>query len=221
MRSIEPPRPRRSRTPARSLATLFALLTGFALSLAVLAPPAESAGTPPKPKQERPAEAASSDAPPADSAAINAEAKAFRGQAEQTYAKGYAEAQEGKELLKAGKEKDAKKKFGKALGRFQGIVEAYPNYFEAWNMLGYCARKTGDLKRAFAAYERCLAINPEYEEAHEYLGEAHLMAGNVAKAKVELAWLKARKSEEAAELEAEIAKAEAPAAKAEPASAEK
>jgi Tfp pilus assembly protein PilF len=76
-------------------------------------------------------------------------------------------------------------------------------------MLGYCARKTGDLKRAFDAYQKCLTINPEYEEAHEYLGEAYVMAGNLAKAKEQLAWLKSRKSEEAEELEEAIAKAEA------------
>jgi hypothetical protein len=30
------------------------------------------------------------------------------------------------------------------------------------------------LKRAFAAYEKCLSIQPDYDEAHEYLGEAYI-----------------------------------------------
>ncbi|HKQ20324.1 MAG TPA: hypothetical protein VJW75_11315, partial [Candidatus Eisenbacteria bacterium] len=143
MRSIESPRTRRRRTRARSRAVLPALVAGLAFVFAAfLAPRAESAGTPAPPKQERPAQRETADAPPPDSAAIGAEARALRGQAEESYAKGYAEAQEAKGLEKAGKEKDAKKKFGKALGRFQHIVESYPQYFEAWNMLGFCARKT-------------------------------------------------------------------------------
>jgi len=178
-----------------------------ALALAFAAPPAESSGTPsPSPiRPPKPDAAPASQAP--DTAAINAEARALRARADEAYAKGYAEAQEAKALQKAGKEKDAKKKFGKALGKFQSIVESHPDYYEAWNMLGFCARKTGDLKRAFSAYEKCLAINPEYEEAHEYLGEAYLTAGNPAKAKEQLAWLKSRNSEEAEELEEAIAAA--------------
>ena len=67
-------------------------------------------------------------------------------------------------------------------------------------MVGFCARKSGDLKRAFDAYQKCLAIEPEYAEAHEYLGEAYLMSGDLAKAKEQLAWLRSRKSDEADEL---------------------
>jgi len=208
MRHAEPTRPKRRRNAVHSAAIAGSLLAALAIALA--APVAESSGTPSPPKQEPPPkpEAAPAAQPP-DSAAMDAEAKALRARAEEAYAKGYAEAEEAKALLKAGKEKDAKKKFGKALGKFQGIVESYPGYYEAWNMLGFCARKTGDLKRAFDAYEKCLAINPEYAEAHEYLGEAYVTAGDLAKAKEQLAWLKTRNSEEAEELEEAIAKAEA------------
>ena len=198
------PRPSR-RHDATHAATIAALLL---FALAAIAPTAESSGTPSPPKERPPQPEAAPPGQPPDSAAMNAEAKALRAKAEVSYGKGYAEAQEAKALAKDGKEKDAKKKFGKALGKFQGIVESYPGYYEAWNMLGYCARKTGDLKRAFDAYQKCLTINPEYEEAHEYLGEAYVMAGNLAKAKEQLAWLKSRKSEEAEELEEAIAKAE-------------
>jgi tetratricopeptide (TPR) repeat protein len=69
-------------------------------------------------------------------------------------------------------------------------------------------RKTGDLKRAFAAYQTCLSINPEYEEAHEYLGEAYVQSGDLPKAKQQLAWLRSRDSDEANELEESIDKAE-------------
>jgi len=72
-----------------------------------------------------------------------------------------------------------------------------PTYYEAWNMVGYCSRKSGDLKRSFQAYEKCLLIEPEYAQAHEYLGEAYLMSGDVAKAKEQLLWLVSRKSDQA------------------------
>ena len=61
-------------------------------------------------------------------------------------------------------------------------------------MVGYCSRKSGDLKRAFEAYAKCIEIEPEYAPAHEYLGEAYLMSGDVAKAKAQLLWLVARKA---------------------------
>src|SRR6267142_4699198 len=112
--------PNSKRRPHRHL-TLHAaaiaapLLAMFAL--VALAPRAECSGSPSPPKQDRPAEPAATPTKgePADSAAMNAEAKALRAKAEEAYAKGYAESEDAKALLKAGKEKDAKKKFGKAL----------------------------------------------------------------------------------------------------------
>ena len=207
MRHAETNLPVHGRAPRRSPAIAASLF--FALALAALAPRAESSGTPSPPKQEPPTtrEAPAAQAP--DTTGAAAEANSLRAQAEEIYAKAYAETEEAKALQKAGKEKDAKKKFGKALGRFRNIVESFPGYYQAWNMLGFCARKTGDLKRAFDAYEKCLAINLEYEEAHEYLGEAYVAAGDLTKAKEQLAWLKTRNSEEAGELEEAIAKAEA------------
>jgi tetratricopeptide (TPR) repeat protein len=179
-------------------------------ALLLIASMSMAAGTPPPPRQQPP-QPPEAPAQPGEEASPDEKGKQARAAAEQAYAKGYDEVQEAKALKKAGKEKDAKKKFGKALKRFDDAVRLDEKYFEAWNMLGYCARHTGDLKRGFDAYQRCLAINPEYEEAHEYLGEAYLMQGNVAKAKEQLAWLKSRNSDEAAELEEEIAKAESKA----------
>ena len=137
---------------------------------------------------------------PPDSAKI----KAARSEALQLYSKGYDEAQEAKKLKKVGQDGDAKKKFGKALKKFSEATDLDPAYYQAWNMVGFCSRKSGDLKRAFAAYEKCLAIQPEYEEAHEYLGEAYLMSGDRAKAKEQLAWLVGHKSKEAGELATKI-----------------
>jgi tetratricopeptide (TPR) repeat protein len=127
-----------------------------------------------------------------------------RADAEKTYAKGWELAEEAKKELAAGKSDSAKKRFGKALKKFKEATEFDPSYYQAWNMVGYCSRKSGDLKRAFEAYQKCLSIEPEYAEAHEYLGEAYLMKGDTASAKEQLAWLRSRKSEEAEELAEKI-----------------
>ncbi|MGH7681080.1 MAG: tetratricopeptide repeat protein [Candidatus Eiseniibacteriota bacterium] len=161
----------------------------------------------PPPKQQQPSSGMPASSQPAaaddDSAAI----KAARAEAEKLYTKGYELSEEAKALDKAGKPGDAKKKYGKALKQFEGAVERDPNYYQAWNMVGFCSRHSGDLKKAFASYEKCLAIAPDYEEAHEYLGEAYLQAGDIANAKMQLAWLHARGSDEAEELEEAIEKA--------------
>ena len=175
----------------------------FAVSLALalaLAPGARAAGTsPPPPRPPQQSEIVPAAHGPADSSAVPG-----RAQAEKAYAKGWEISEEAKKDLAGGKSDSAKKKFGKALKKFSEATDIDPAYFEAWNMVGFCSRKSGDLKRAFAAYEKCLVIQPEYEPAHEYLGEAYLMSGDRAKAKEQLAWLVGHKSKEAGELAAKI-----------------
>jgi Flp pilus assembly protein TadD len=57
-------------------------------------------------------------------------------------------------------------------------------YAENW--LAYSYRKTGQLDQAFLHYDRALQIDPKHRGAHEYLGEAYLMTGNLAKAEEHL-----------------------------------
>jgi tetratricopeptide (TPR) repeat protein len=57
---------------------------------------------------------------------------------------------------------------------------------EAFNYLGYAHRKLGKYDDAFANYQRALALNPEHKGAHEYIGEAYLETGNLAKAEEHL-----------------------------------
>ena len=57
------------------------------------------------------------------------------------------------------------------------------------NYLGYAFRQSGQLHPAFAHYQRALQINPRHRGAHEYIGEAYLMANNLAKAEEHLAAL--------------------------------
>jgi tetratricopeptide (TPR) repeat protein len=64
--------------------------------------------------------------------------------------------------------------------------EAAANDADAQNWLGYAYRKSGDLDAAFLHYDKALAINPKHRGAHEYLGEAYLMTGNLARAEEHL-----------------------------------
>jgi len=169
-----------------------------------LAPGARASGTspaPPPPKELPPPETASTPfGKPADSTTLSI----VRAEAAKVYAKGWDLAEAAKKDLAAGKSDSAKKRFGKALKKFSEATELDPLYYQAWNMVGFCSRKSGDLKRAFEAYQKCLSIEPEYAEAHEYLGEAYLMKGDTASAKQQLAWLRSRKSGEADELAEKI-----------------
>ena len=53
--------------------------------------------------------------------------------------------------------------------------------------IGFATRKLGDVDGAFPLYARALAINPGYNVARAYLGEAYLSKGEAAKARAELA----------------------------------
>ena len=64
-----------------------------------------------------------------------------------------------------------------------------PNNADIQNWLGYAQRKQGNLNAAFTAYNQALKLNPNHKGAHEYIGEAYLMAGDVAKAEKHLAEL--------------------------------
>ncbi len=193
---------RRSRLP-------LPVLGGFICLTLSLPSSSFASGSPPSKVEPPPSSSMpASILPPAkpDSAAMVAEAHA---RAKQLYQKAYDQTDAAKADLEKGKTKDAKKKFEKALKGFDEATRLWPEFFEAWNMVGYTSRKTGDLKRAFAAYDRALTLSPDYEEAHEYLGEAYLMSGDLKRAKEQLEWLQSHDSEEKLELEAAIKKFEA------------
>jgi len=59
------------------------------------------------------------------------------------------------------------------------------------NLYAYSMRKGAnpDMKLVFFHYEEALRIDPKHRGAHEYIGEAYLQVGNLAKAKEHLAAL--------------------------------
>jgi Flp pilus assembly protein TadD len=76
--------------------------------------------------------------------------------------------------------------FTRAIGLLRQHVAEKPNDANGWNWLGYASRKTGDLDGAFAHYRKALALDPKHRGAHEYIGEAYLMAKDLAKAEEHL-----------------------------------
>lgn len=83
-----------------------------------------------------------------------------------------------------------------------------PSNADAHNLLGYSERHRGNLDAAFAHYETALRLDPKHRGAHEYVGEAWLIAGNLAKAEEHLAALAklcASSCEEYRDLEKSIA----------------
>ena len=54
------------------------------------------------------------------------------------------------------------------------------------NLIGYSTRNLGDIDRGIEYYHQALAIDPGYTKARQYLGEAYLQKGDVAKAKEQL-----------------------------------
>jgi Tfp pilus assembly protein PilF len=80
-------------------------------------------------------------------------------------------------------------KFAAAIPLLEGVVKRDTANADAYNWLAYATRKTGDPAASIPLYEKALAIDPKHRGAHEYIGEAYLMLGNVAKAKEHLARL--------------------------------
>jgi Flp pilus assembly protein TadD len=66
-----------------------------------------------------------------------------------------------------------------------------PNSADAHNLYAYSMRKgpSPQMDLVFRHYNEALRIDPQHRAAREYLGEAYLMTGNVAKAKELLAEL--------------------------------
>jgi Flp pilus assembly protein TadD len=89
---------------------------------------------------------------------------------------------EGKKAVEAQEWKRASELLSKA-------AAAEPTNADIQNWLGFAQRKQGNLNAAFAAYNEALKLNPAHKAAHEYIGEAYLIAGNLAKAEQHLAEL--------------------------------
>lgn len=86
----------------------------------------------------------------------------------------------------AGKQAFDRKDWGEAVKRFSRATLRDPDNADLQNNLGFSYRKLGQLEPAFKHYHRALALNPRHRGAHEYIGEAYLMAGDLANARKHL-----------------------------------
>lgn len=128
-----------------------------------------------------------------------------RQRAERLYGDAYNDVAKAKQDLDGGKSKDAEKRFRRALDRAKEAAELDTGYVEAWNLIGFASRKLNDYPSSLAAYQRCLALNPNFAPAREYLGEAYVELGRPADAREQLVWLvKLGKDDDAKALRAKI-----------------
>ncbi len=81
------------------------------------------------------------------------------------------------------------KNFKEAIPLLQQVVAKEPKNAEAYNLLGYATRKSGDPNGSLQYYTTALQIDPKHLGANEYLGEAYLMLGKLPQAEQQLARL--------------------------------
>lgn len=79
--------------------------------------------------------------------------------------------------------------YAAATRAFEAVVAKDDRNANAYNMLAYSIRRGGDAARAIPIYQKALAIDPKHRGAHEYIGEAYLLLGDLPKAKEHLAVL--------------------------------
>ena len=80
-------------------------------------------------------------------------------------------------------------KFAAAIPLLEGVVKRDATNADAYNWLAYATRKSGDPTASIPIYQKALALDPKHRGAHEYIGEAYLILGNLPKAKEHLARL--------------------------------
>jgi tetratricopeptide (TPR) repeat protein len=85
------------------------------------------------------------------------------------------DAQRARDAVKAG--------LTRARDKFRAAVGAAPDMKEGWNMLGYTSRKLGNYEESLQAYDKALALAPDYPEAIEYRAELFLLTGRLADVK--------------------------------------
>jgi Tfp pilus assembly protein PilF len=81
------------------------------------------------------------------------------------------------------------KNYAGATPLLQQVVQKDPRNADAYNLLGYATRKSGNPAGSLQYYQQALAIDARHLGAHEYLGEAYLMLDRPAEADQMLARL--------------------------------
>jgi tetratricopeptide (TPR) repeat protein len=81
------------------------------------------------------------------------------------------------------------KSYAAALPLLQQVVTKDPRNADAFNLLGFATRKSGNPQASLQYYTQALALDPKHLGAHEYIGEAYLMLDQLPQAEQHLARL--------------------------------
>ena len=76
-----------------------------------------------------------------------------------------------------------------AVPLLQQVVAKEPRNADAYNLLGYATRKSGNPQGSLQYYTSALQIDPKHLGANEYIGEAYLMLDKPQQAEQQLARL--------------------------------
>jgi tetratricopeptide (TPR) repeat protein len=104
---------------------------------------------------------------------------------------GPAREEPGDALLGQAREAVKRQDWPAAANLLKEAVAANPGSADTHNLYAYSLRKGAnpDMNLVFKHYNEALRIDSKHRGAHEYIGEAYLMLGNVAKAKEHLSTL--------------------------------
>jgi len=80
------------------------------------------------------------------------------------------------------------KNYDSALAQLKPIVASSPNP-DAYSLMGFVLRKTGDRAQSMTYYRKALDTDPTHKGALEYQGELYVELGQIALAKENLAKL--------------------------------
>jgi tetratricopeptide (TPR) repeat protein len=89
---------------------------------------------------------------------------------------------QGKALVEA-------KRYQEAMPYLQQAVATDSKNADAYNLMGYATRKSGNANGSLQYYNQALAIDPKHLGAHEYIGEAYLQLDRPQEAQQHLARL--------------------------------
>ena len=90
----------------------------------------------------------------------------------------------------AGKKALEAKDWAEAARRFAIAARREPESADLQNYLGYAHRNLKQFDLAFRHYKRSIELEPRHRGAHEYIGEAYLMVGDLPAAERHLAALR-------------------------------
>ena len=81
------------------------------------------------------------------------------------------------------------KNYAGAMPLLQQVVAKDPKNADAYTLMGYATRKSGDPNGSLQYYNTALGLDPKHIGAHEYVGEAYLQLDRLPEAEQHLARL--------------------------------